>query len=170
MRSAALDQLANGVVGATADAKEHLGLTLRTLAETLAQWPSGVQDRWHARLYFVKPLLLASLALFWMASGVIGLAQQDAATALLLEAGMGVAVAQALVLAGSVTDILLGISVCARRTAPLALVGMLLVTAAYLVGSLLWLPELWIDPLGPMLKSVVSGLAALAALAMMSER
>ena len=170
MRSAALDQLANGVFGATANAKEHLDLTLRSLAETLAQWPSGVQDRWHARLYFVKPLLLASLALFWVASGVIGLGRHDAAAALLTEAGMGVDVAQALVLAGSVMDIVLGMLVCARRTAPQALMGMLLVTAAYLAGSLLWLPQLWIDPLGPMLKSVVSALAALTALAMMSER
>jgi len=42
-----------------------------------------VQDRWFARLYFVKPVGLASLAAFWLASGLIGLLRADKVAAVL---------------------------------------------------------------------------------------
>ena len=71
---------------------------------------------------------------------------------------------------GSLADILLGLMVCARPTARAGLIGMIAVTAAYLAGTSIWVPLLWIDPLGPTLKSIAAGLVAVVVLAMMDER
>jgi len=74
------------------------------------------------------------------------------------------------VLAGSAVDILLAGLVCLRRSAPLALKGMIVVSAAYLAGATLWRPDLWSDPLGPLVKVVPGAVLALALLGMMDER
>jgi hypothetical protein len=67
-------------------------------------------------------------------------------------------------------DLLLAGLVVVRRAAPIALRGMITVTLGYLAAATIWLPALWSDPLGPLVKSVPAALLALAALAMMDER
>lgn len=168
MRSASLAQLAAGV--RARDPADALGIRPRSLAETLVLQPSGVQERWFARLYFAKPLTLAVLAGFWLASGLIGLVEHGRAARLLLDAGLSARPAEGLVVAGALADITLGALVCARRTAPFALRGMLLLTGLYLVGATVWVPQLWSDPLGPLVKTIPAAALALAALAMMDER
>ena len=37
----------------------------------LAQHPAQVQDRWHARLYFLRPVLQTVLGLFWIVSASV---------------------------------------------------------------------------------------------------
>lgn len=170
MRSAALIQLSAGVQGRSADAPEKLGLRPRELAETLAHWPSGVQERWYARLYFLKPGVLATLALFWAISGALGLAGHAEAARLLTDAGVSRDVADACVVAGSLADLALAVLVCFRRTAPLALLGMIALTIAYLAGATALAPHLWADPLGPLVKSIPAAVLALVALAVMDER
>ncbi|CAN7491616.1 SDR family oxidoreductase [Phenylobacterium sp. LjRoot219] len=170
LRSAALGQLAAGVIGRADDAERILQFRPRSLAQTLAAAPSGVQERWFARLYFLKPLALAGLAAFWAISGLVGLAEQPQAAALLTSAGFSPWVAQIFVLAGSLVDLSLAALILFRRTAPLALRAMIAVTLAYLGAATIWLPGLWADPLGPLVKSVPAAILALAALAMMDER
>jgi len=169
MRSTAMSQLAGGVGGRSGDA-ERLGLELQSLDAMLGRWPASVQDRWHARLYFMKPLTLAALSAFWLTSGAIGLIVRDTAALTLTEAGMGAELAMACVVGGGIADIALGLAVLKRRWAPTALKGMILVTAAYLAGATLWRPDLWADPLGPLVKTIPAAVLALCALAMMDER
>ena len=78
--------------------------------------------------------------------------------------------AQGAVAAGGVIDIALAALACARRTAPLALKGMVAATIVYLAGASIVRPELWTDPLGPLVKTLPAAVLALAVLAMMSER
>jgi hypothetical protein len=166
MRSTAIAQLAAGVRGQGVDVERIFGFT----PQVLAGWPAGVQERWFARLYFLKPLVLAILALFWTLSGLIGLSGQDEAIKVLTDAGFTDAAARACVFGGAIADLTLGLLVCARRTAPAALLGMIVVTAGYLVGATLWRPDLWVDPLGPLLKTVPAATLALMARAVMDER
>ncbi len=42
------------------------GIVPRPLDDVLAQHPAHVHDRWHARLYFLRPLLRNVLGLFWI--------------------------------------------------------------------------------------------------------
>lgn len=170
LRSASIAQLSVGVRGRADDAQAQLGLQARTLSETLAAWPSGVQERWFARLYFLKPLVLVTLALFWAVSGLVGLAHHREASLLLGGVVTSPRTATAIVVAGSLADIALAVLVCARRTAPAALVGMILLTVAYLAAATLLTPALWGDPLGALVKSIPAAVLALVALATLEER
>lgn len=136
----------------------------------LAGWPSGVQERWFARLYFLKPLGLATLIAFWLASGVVGLTVGREQATGLLTPPLTHPLAAAAVVAGCVTDAALAVLGCFRRTAPTALKGMVAVSAAYLAGATLVRPELWADPLGPLVKVVPAAILALMVLAVMDER
>ncbi len=46
------------------------GIAPRRFSEVLAANPAHVQDRWHARLYFLRPVLRFSLGLTWMLGGL----------------------------------------------------------------------------------------------------
>jgi uncharacterized protein YbjT (DUF2867 family) len=170
LRSAALGQLASGVEGETSEGALRLGFVPRTLDQILSSWPSTVQDRWFARLYFLKPLALIVLAAFWIGSGVIGLISLLQAAEQLGLAGFSPGLAREVVEAGAAVDIALGLMVCVRQTARLALKGMIVVTLAYVAGAALWRPDLWLDPLGPMLKALPGAVLALAALAILDDR
>lgn len=170
MRTAALEQLRMGVRGEAGDAG-RLGVTLKSLDALLADMPSGVQERWFARAWIAKPLILFCLFAFWLVSGVIGLtAGYAAAVQTLTSVGVDQGLAVGAVVGGSLVDIALALLVAHRRTAGLALKGMLLVTAGYLIGGALVRPDLWLDPMGPLIKSIPAAVLALAALAVLEER
>jgi uncharacterized protein YbjT (DUF2867 family) len=170
MRTASLEQLRMGVRGRSEDAAQ-LGLVPRSLDALLAASPSGVQERWFARAYFAKPAILACLFGFWLVSGLIGLTVGfEAAVAVLTASGMSAGPAAGAVIGGSLVDIALALMLAWRPTAARALQGMLLVTAGYLVGATLVRPDLWLDPLGPLVKSIPAAFLALAALATLDER
>jgi uncharacterized protein YbjT (DUF2867 family) len=170
MRTTAVEQLAHGITGRSRDAQDHLGLSLRSLPDTLAAWPGGVQERWFSRLYLMKPVILATLAIFWGVSGLVGLVQHAPAAALLRRAGLSPAGSDWLVYGGSAVDLIVALLTCFRPTATLALRSMLAVTVAYLAGATMLTPGLWSDPLGPLVKSVPIALLALVALSLMDER
>ncbi|MEH0198049.1 SDR family oxidoreductase [Caulobacter sp. CCNWLY153] len=170
MRSAALQQLRLGVAGEAAHAA-RLGLVPRSLDQILAAMPSSVQERWFAKAWLAKPLILATLCAFWLVSGLIGLTvSRQAAVALLTSADMPQPLAQAFVVGGGIVDVALALLVAHRRTARLALLGMIAVTAGYLAGGAVVRPDLWLDPLGPLVKSIPAAVLAIAALALLDER
>ena len=170
MRTAALEQLRMGVRGRAEDAA-RLGLAPRSFDALLAAAPSGVQERWFARAYFAKPAILACLFAFWLLSGLIGLTVGlKGAVAVLTASGMRAELAVGAVVGGSLIDIALALLLVWRPTAVRALQGMLLVTAGYLVGGALVRPDLWLDPMGPLLKSIPAAFLALAALTTLDER
>ena len=47
------------------------GIVPRPFDRVLAQHPAQVQDRWHARLYFLRPVLQTVLGLFWIVSASV---------------------------------------------------------------------------------------------------
>ncbi|CDN92654.1 NAD-dependent epimerase/dehydratase [Agrobacterium tumefaciens] len=143
--------------------------SLKTLEQTLAAHPSGVQDLWFARLYLLKPLIVLCLSLFWLLSGLIPLLNITGAAAHFLSFIPHTS-AVILTLATCLIDIALGIAVLLRPLARKALVAMLLVSAAYLAGGSLLEPTLWLDPLGPLVKVLPSVALTLVALATLDER
>lgn len=170
MRTAALEQLRMGVQGRAEDA-ERLGVALRSFDALLAAAPSGVQERWFARSYFAKPAILTCLLAFWLLSGLIGLTVGfPQAVAVLTASDMDAGPASAAVIGGSLIDIALALLLAWRPTTALALKGMLLVTTGYLIGGALVRPDLWLDPMGPLLKSIPAAFLALTALATLDER
>lgn len=169
LRSAALTQLRAGVRG-DPDGAGRVGVRMRALEDILAAEPSGVQERWFAKLYFLKPASIAALAIAWTASGVIGLAESGRAARILIDGGFDAHLARACAWSGSLADIGVGALACHRASARLALWGMLILSAAYAVGASIWRPDLWADPLGPLVKILPGAALACVALALLDDR
>ncbi len=170
LRSTSITISAAGVV---ADAGEWTRLTghkCKSLEETLALMPATVQERWFARMYLLKPLIIGALALFWFLSGIIGLLRIEIAAAIIMTAGLTAAASEAAVVTGAVADMALGALVLHQRTMPWALTGMIAVTGLYLVAATILVPALWLDPLGPLLKLFPALVLTLVALAVGRER
>jgi uncharacterized protein YbjT (DUF2867 family) len=170
LRSTALAVLRSGVVGDPDGGPPLLRRELRTLPQTLAALPAGSQELWFARLWLAKPLILATLSVFWLVSGAVTLASPDRAALVLTSRGVPDALTWATVFGGGVIDVAVGLLVLVRPLAGLALRAMIALTLAYVAGSVLLAPDLWTDPLGPMVKTVPALVLALVALAVLEER
>lgn len=170
MRTAALKEIEAGVRGDPGPWVAAGGRPVRPLRETLRRLPSTAQERWFGRMFLLKPILALSLSLFWIASGLIGLARMDAAAAVLTSRGGAEGFAEAAVVMGGLVDVALGLAVLVRRTHVAALWGMIATTVVYLAGATLLAPDLWLDPLGPLVKTIPAAALALVALAVEEER
>lgn len=168
LRSTAMAVMSEGVLSRR-DAQHRPGQRLSTAAEILDANPSGIQDLWSARLYLLKPLMIAGLALFWMLSGIVPLLAPITASRHFLPF-MSSGIATTLTIATCFLDIALGALVLVRPFARAALYGMLVVTLAYLAGGTLLEPSLWLDPLGPLVKVLPSILLTVATVALLEER
>jgi uncharacterized protein YbjT (DUF2867 family) len=170
LRSTAISVMREGVIGDPASLSAWRDRPLRTLPETLARLTAGPQELWFARLWLLKAPILATLAVFWAASGTIGLWRDEAAIAVLTTRGAAADFAAAAVWSGGAIDLTLGLAVLVRPWAATALKGMILVSLSYLAGGTLLAPDLWLDPLGPLVKVVPAILLALVGLAVLEER
>jgi hypothetical protein len=171
VRSTAVTSLMEGVSGQAGEAMALLGRPCAALPEVLAAMgAAGKADRWHARLALLYPLALAALVALWLVSGLIGLCRMEQAAALLTEGGMAESTARLCVIGGSIVDLAIAAGLVFRPWLKPALGSAVVVTLAYLAGSLLFRPDLWIDPLAPMLKAVPALVLALMLLAMADER
>jgi len=121
------------------------------------------------RTAWLLPLTLGVLALFWIGTGVVAFVSLLQAAEQLGLAGFGPDVSRTVVEAAAIVAIALGLLVCIRRTARLALKGMTLMSLLYIVAGAIWRRDLWLDPLGPLLKMLPVGVLPLAALAMLQK-
>lgn len=165
--------LERGNVGAPdAQAQLHaaLGIAPRTLQRALDEAPSHVQDRWHARMYFLLPILRMLMALLWLISGMSGwLTPVADIHALGLGGPLSDHTAVLLARATASADLALGM-LCLLRWRPRMVLGaMLAMLLGYTVAiGLLW-PAQWLAPLGGMAKNLPL-IAALAILLSTDER
>ncbi len=143
----------------------------QTFSEGLLNTPSQVQDRWHARLYLLKPLIRFTLALFWLLSGLLALtASYDAANQILQQAGCSVVLAKHITIATSLWDILLGLALCiAYRDRGMAK-WQLTTIIGYTLAATICYPQLWLDPLGAIAKNISIIMLVLVWLGMMDQR
>jgi len=122
------------------------------------------------RTGWLLPLILTVLAVFWIGTGVVAFVSLLQAAEQLGLAGFGPDASRTVVEAFASVDIALGLMVCWRRTAPIGLIGMALMSLVYILAGTIWRRDLWLDPLGPMLKMLPVLALALAALVMTSRR
>jgi hypothetical protein len=143
----------------------------RALEEALKHEPASVQERWFARMYFLKPVVLSVLAIFWIATGLISLGPGwDRGVELVMEGRTGETLAKLAVLSGGTADVIIGLAIAFRRSARLGLYAALVISIAYAVIGAVLLPRLWLDPLGPMLKIAPIMVLNLVAIAILDDR
>ena len=166
MRSTAIAELRRGVSGDPAPWMSATGIVPKTIAQMVGQRPATIQDKWFARLFLVKALMLASLVLFWVASGFIALVISFPATkAILISHGFPRWLVTPFAGITSLMDVSVGVLVALRRTAAVGLIAGIFVSLGYMAGTAILTPDLWIEPLGALVKTgpaiVLMGVALL---------
>lgn len=170
LRSTAVTTLSEGVLGDPAAWKAAGGPPIRSLHDTLADMPARAEDRLSAQMRLAMPFVIATLALFWALSGVIGIARLGPAASLLTAQGWPAWAAQISVAIWALVDIALAAALLWRPTARRAALGMVAVSLAYLLLGTLFTPALWVDPLGPLLKILPGMMLALVAIPLLDSR
>lgn len=150
---------------------EQTGFTPKDFNQGLAAMPSTVQDRWHARLFFLKPLLRVSLAFLWLFTGVISLIYPHAKSFQLLGfLGLG-AVAKSIALYGaSLLDFALGCLLLINWRTQMVLLIQLLMIMGYTLIITFALPAYWLHPFGPISKNIPIIVATLILMALEPNR
>ncbi|MFA4939184.1 SDR family oxidoreductase [Brevundimonas sp.] len=152
IRTTAIKQMDHDVSGQDSGWAQALGVTSRGFTRFLAETPASVQDVWHARLWFVRPVSIVTLGLFWLITGLISFGPGwDRAVAILHEGGYG-RMAGPIAWWGALLDVVLGLMLFVRPWTAQVAIFMCLATVGYLTAATLSLPHFWIDPLGPWLK------------------
>ncbi len=170
LRSTALNVLADGIKGDPTAWRTAGGAPCRSLDQTLRDMPATVQDRWFSRLFLLLPVGIATLSIFWLLSGIIGLLRADVALNVLTTRDIGEGLAVFSVYGGAMIDIALGATILFRRHARRACLGMVAVSLAYLSAGTVLTPDIWADPLGPFVKVLPGITLAAMVMALLDDR
>ncbi|HEX8216879.1 MAG TPA: SDR family oxidoreductase [Allosphingosinicella sp.] len=170
IRTTARREVARGATGDGSDWTRITGIAPRSLAAALAAEPASVQERWFARLYFLKPLAIGVFALFWLMTGLVSLGPGYGRAVRIMQSTDAAAVAELSTIAGGVADILVALLIAFRRTTRLGLIAAFAISLVYIAAGTLLLPQLWADPLGPMMKIWPILALNLVCLAILDER
>lgn len=153
IRSTGEREIRRGAIGDPGSWTSMTGIVPRSLATSLAAEPATVQEKWFARLYLLKPVVLGVFSLFWIATAFMSLGPGwDIGIGLMHEGGVTGMAAPVTVIAGALADLCIGIGIAFRRASRPALYAALLLSLVYVIIGTILVPRLWIDPLGPMLK------------------
>ncbi len=145
--------------GNTADVTpfvKQFGFEPVNFKQVLATTPSQQADRWHAGLYFIKPLLRLSIAFLWIFTGIISafVFPPEQSYAMLAKVGITGAWAPLMLYGAIATDFALGLAtLMAYRLSVIGLIQIAVITL-YSIIITFSQPELWIHPFGPVSKNI----------------
>jgi len=171
MRSTAIAELRRGVSGDPSAWIAATGIMPTTLAQAIGQRSATIQDKWFARLFLIKALVIASLSVFWIVSGFIALfvSYQAAADILRSHAFPPSLVAPVTILT-SLMDMTIGVLISFRRTCAAGLIVGIAASLGYMLGAAILAPDLWIEPLGALVKTGPAIVLMLVALLTLDNR
>jgi len=171
MRSTAIAELRRGVVGDPAGWIAATGIVPKTIAQAVGQRAATIQDKWFARLFLIKALVIASLALFWTVSGFIALfISYSAAAGVLSSRGFPPALVAPVTILTILMDMTIGVLIARRRTAAFGLIAGIVASLGYMIGAAVLTPDLWIEPLGALVKTGPAIVLMLVALLTLDNR
>ncbi|RWB69519.1 MAG: SDR family oxidoreductase [Mesorhizobium sp.] len=170
MRTNAAREIARGATGALESWKLATGIQPSSLASALAANPPTVQERWFAGLYFVKPAIFLVLPFFWIATGIISLTTGWRSGVELLLNTAFEPLAGPAVVAGALADMVVGAMIAWRPASRLGLWGAIAVSFFYAIAGSILRPDLWNEPLGPLMKILPILVLHFCALAILEER
>ena len=143
-----------------------------SVQEKLGDVPATQAERWHAGLLLLKPLLRFSLAVLWIASGLVSafFFPPEQSYAWLAALGITGMPAPLFLYGLAALDILLGTALLIgyRLRATIAL--QIIATLAYSVVIAVGLPEFWLHPFAPLVKNIPLLIASLILAVLEGER
>ncbi|MDF1760688.1 MAG: SDR family oxidoreductase [Coxiellaceae bacterium] len=142
----------------------------RSYSEGLFAQVSQVQDRWHARLFFLRPALRLSIAFIWLWSGFVSWFNPVAGLSLLSVTSLSFSSKMAFIIVGGLIDIVLGLLTLLNKR--LAWVGSIQIAmmVIYTVSASCLPLGLWANPLAPLAKNIPLVLATLVMMALEKQR
>ncbi len=171
VRSTAIAEMRRGVTGDPSQLMAETGIAPRSLGDALRSHPPTVQEHWFARIYLLKALIIVSLVIFWCVSGIITLvfAFKPAAD-ILIAHGFSETGANAATLLSSLMDTGVGLAIAVRKTSRIGLLAGIGASLFYMIGAAVLTPELWIEPLGALVKTGPAMVLMVVALAISDDR
>jgi uncharacterized protein YbjT (DUF2867 family) len=171
MRTTAISELRRGVTGDPAPWMAATGIGPKTIDQMTGDRAATIQDKWFARLFLVKALAIASLVLFWLVSGFISLViSYDAATGILRSHNFPEATIAPVTILTSLMDMSIGVLIAFRRSCAFGLAAGIVASLGYMAGSAILTPDLWIEPLGALVKTGPAIVLMLVALLTLDNR
>jgi uncharacterized protein YbjT (DUF2867 family) len=171
MRTTAISELRRGVSGDPSAWMSATGIVPRTITRTAGKRPASIQDKWFARLFLIKALVIASLVVFWIASGFIALViSYGAATAILSSHGFPSRLVAPVTILTSLMDMSIGVLIAFRRSCAVGLIAGIAASLGYMLGAAILTPDLWIEPLGALVKTGPAIVLMLVALSTLDNR
>lgn len=163
-----LTMLRRGNTASPAGVTQVLGRPPLPLSEALARAPADTMDRQIARLYFVRPVLRISLALMWIATGLLsfGLYPLADSYALMAQIGLTGTPADVALFGAAALDTLLGLLLLFRRWPVLVGAAQLATMAAFTLLALGLPAEYWLHPFAPLVKNLPIAAATLVMMAL----
>jgi hypothetical protein len=135
---------------------QFLGRSPCFLQQQLLSKPASQAERWHAGLYFLRPLLRLSIAFLWIWSGTVSIFfyPQEQSYQLLAASSITGFFAPMMLYGLALLDIAFGLAtLLVYRIRPLIFLQLSLIFL-YTLAISFTLPEFWIHPFGPVLKNI----------------
>ncbi len=163
-----LHMLLNGNTGSVQTAHEILGYLPRTLKDFV---PPDEADslRMGAVWSWVRPALLASIAIMWITAGLVSWTYaHDHGVALLTKLGLSLDLAEGAFIVACGVNVVLGVATLLTPGRILWLIQ--LAVMGFYTAALSWVePQLWADPFGALIKNLPLAVVLLGLLAMPAE-
>lgn len=170
-RTASLQQIEKGVTAPVPTDNVIDGVILKSYTETLARYIYTDATLLDARIYVLRPIVLLSLALFWIISGAVAIGPAwDASLANWDNVGVDMVLAALLTWVTGLLDIVIGAAILVRPWSRAALIGSLALSVCYLIGASYFDPQLWFDPLGSLIKVFPAMVLTLVAISLSGRR
>ncbi len=145
--------------GNAADArpiKEFLGYSTQSLQQKLLLTPASQAERWHAGLYFLRPLLRLSIAFLWIWSGIVSIFffPHQQSYQYLAASGITGNAAPFILYGLALLDIALGLATLFSSRIRQLILFQLTLIILYTLTITFTLPDFWLHPFGPVLKNI----------------
>jgi DoxX-like family len=171
MRTTAIAELRRGVSGDPAGWMTATGIVPKRIEQLAGKRSATIQDKWFARLFPIKALVIASLVLFWVVSGFIALViSYEAAAEILRSHGFPPSLVAPVTVGTGLMDMGIGALIAFRRTSAFGLIAGIIASLGYMIGAAMLTPDLWIEPLGALVKTGPAVVLMLVALLTLDNR
>lgn len=132
-----------------------LGKAPRSLEKSLQDTPAQQSDRWHARLWFLQPLLRLSIATVWIFAAIasVWLFPASQSHELLAQTGLTGKSAMFALYGAAVLDLLIGLATLVRYRPNIVIPAQLVLIVFYTIVISVALPFAWAQPFGAIIKN-----------------
>lgn len=159
INTAAYNMLSQSNITTPSETKKFIDLTtIKPVSFTTGVFnePSTVQDHWHARLYFMKFCLQLTLAIVWIFAGLTSafFYSKSASYGLLAQVGISTTWQPWVLYSASLLDFLIGVALLCNFQIKKICALQMLVMLGYMFIISWFLPYLWLDPFGAIIKNL----------------